>query len=64
MRRKNDPNLYIKEDKGGNFALISIYVDDLIIIGNACNLIEEIKIQLSYVFEMKVLGELHYFLGL
>ena len=64
IRSKNDPNLYIKEDEGKNVALISVYVDDLIITGNACKLIEEIKNQLSHVFEMKDLGELHYCLGL
>eukprot|EP00253_Pinus_taeda_P019494 PITA_19494 len=64
MRSKNDPNLYIKKDEDKNVALISVYVDDLIITGNACKLIEEIKNQLSHVFEMKDLGELHYFLGL
>eukprot|EP00253_Pinus_taeda_P013087 PITA_13087 len=64
MRSKNDPNLYIKEDEIKNVVLISVYVDDLIIIGNACKLIEEIKNQLSHVFEMKDLGELHYCLGL
>eukprot|EP00253_Pinus_taeda_P025555 PITA_25555 len=32
--------------------------------GNACKLIEEIKNQLSHVFEIKDLGELHYCLGL
>eukprot|EP00253_Pinus_taeda_P002026 PITA_02026 len=64
MRSKNDPNLYIKEDEGKNVALISVYVDDLIITRNACKLIEEIKIQLSHVFEMKDLREFHYCLGL
>eukprot|EP00253_Pinus_taeda_P022507 PITA_22507 len=64
MRSKNDPNLYIKEDEGKNVALISVYVDDLIITGNACKLIEEVKNQLSHVFEMKDLGELHSCLGL
>ena len=44
--------------------MISLYVDDLIIIGNACKLIEEIKNQLSHVFEMKDLGELYCCLGL
>ena len=44
MRSKNDPNLYIKEDEGKNVALIFVYVDDLVIRGNACTLIEEIKI--------------------
>ena len=42
MRSKNDPNLYIKEDEDGNVALISVFVDDLIITGSALKLIEEI----------------------
>jgi hypothetical protein len=64
MRRKSDPNLYSKFDEKGYILLISLYVDDLIIIGNAWKLIDEIKEQLSQVFEMKDIGELRYFLGL
>jgi hypothetical protein len=64
MRRKSDPNLYTKFDEQGYIVLISLYVDDLIITGNAEKLIDEIKEKLSKVFEMKDLGELHYFLGL
>lgn len=64
LKSKNDPNLYIKKDEYGNIALIFVYVDGLIITSNASKLIEEIKIQLSQVFEMKDLGELHYCLGL
>jgi hypothetical protein len=64
MRRKSDPNLYTKFDEQGYIVLISLYVDDLIITGNAKKLIDEIKEQLSKVFEMKDLGELHYCLGL
>jgi len=47
MRSKNEPNLCIKKKEDGNVALISVYVGDLIIMGNASKLIEEIKIQLS-----------------
>jgi hypothetical protein len=64
MKSMSDPNLYIKSDQEGNVSLISLYVDDLIITGNASQLIDEIKRQLSQVFEMKDLGELHYCLGL
>jgi len=64
VKSKNDPNLYVKKDEKGNVALISLYVDDLIITGSAHKLIEEIKVQLSQVFEMKDLGELHYCLGI
>jgi hypothetical protein len=64
MRSKSDPNLYTKFDEQGYIVLIFLYVDDLIITGNAGKLIDEIKEQLSQVFEMKDLGELHYCLGL
>ena len=64
MKRKSDPNIYVKKDKEGNVFLISLYVDDLIITGNACKLTVEIKNQLSREFEMKDLGKLNYCLGL
>eukprot|EP00253_Pinus_taeda_P005970 PITA_05970 len=63
-RSLNDPNLYTKINKQRKIILISLYVDDMIIIGNADNLIKEIKQQMSQVFEMKDLGDLHYCLGL
>lgn len=57
-KSKNDPNLYTMKDEKGHIVLISLYVDDLIIIGYCISLIKEIKKQLSQVFEMKDLGEL------
>ena len=44
VKRKNGPNLYVKKDENGNVASVSLYVDDLIIIGSASQLIEDIKI--------------------
>jgi len=44
---KNDPNLYTVFNNEGQMLMISLYVDDLIVIGSANNLIEEIKQQLS-----------------
>ena len=35
MRSKSDPNLYTKFDEKGHVVLISLYVDDLIIMGNS-----------------------------
>ena len=64
IKSKSDPNLYIKKDRNDQIALISLYVDDLIITGSATRMIEEIKIKLSQQFEMKDLGHLHYCLGL
>jgi hypothetical protein len=64
MRRKNDSNMYTKFDEKGHVVLVSLYVHDLIIIGNSEKIISGIKKQMSQVFEMKDLGELHYCLAL
>ena len=61
---KNDSSLYIKSDKQGNFCLISLYVDDLIITCGAYQLVVDIKSNFSQEFEMKDLGDLHYCLGI
>lgn len=63
-RSKNDPNLYTMQYEQGHIVMISMYVDNLIITGDATYLIKEIKQQMSQVFEMKHLGELRYYLGL
>jgi len=47
IKSKSDPNLYIKKDEHGNVVLISLYVNDLVIMGSATSLIYEIKRQLS-----------------
>lgn len=52
------------KDEQGCVVLISLYVDDLIIKSDAIYLIDEIKQQMSQMFEMKHLGELRYCLGL
>ena len=44
--------------------MISLYLDDLIIIGGAYQLVANIKSNLSHEFEMKDLGALHYCLGI
>eukprot|EP00253_Pinus_taeda_P023664 PITA_23664 len=52
------------KDEQGCIVLISLYVDDLIITSDATYQIDEIKEQMSQMFEMKHLGELRYYLGL
>ena len=44
--------------------MLVLYVDDLILTGDSVVEICEIKQQLGSRFEMKDLGELHYFLGI
>jgi len=43
---------------------IVVYVDDLILVCNDQNKLLQIKKELSQKFEMKDLGELHFFLGM
>lgn len=50
MKRKISSSLYIKKDKEGNFCLIYLYVDDLIITGGVYKLIAEIKSHMSHEF--------------
>ena len=63
-RSLNDPNLYTKYNNQGQIILISLYVDDMIITGDADDLIRGIKRLMAQVFEMKDLESLHYCLGL
>ncbi|MCO5562274.1 hypothetical protein L7F22_015899 [Adiantum nelumboides] len=58
-----DHSLYVRQRDAG-FKLITIYVDDLIIVGDNETEIEHVKVLLKKEFEMKDLGELRYFCGL
>jgi len=58
-----DFSLYVKKTAHG-IVIIVIYVDDLIITGDSDVDISGLKKLLKQKFEMKDLGELHYFLGI
>ena len=58
-----DHSLYVHENDTGIVA-ITIYVDDLIIVGDSAIEIDHVKGLLKQEFEMKVLGDLRYFLGI
>ena len=58
------PNLYIKKDKQQNIALISLHVDDLILIASVRGLVEEVKLHLSQEFDMRYLGQMDCCLGI
>ena len=58
-----DHSLYVRESDTG-IVVITIYVDDLIIVGDSAMEIDCVKVLLKQEFEMKDLGELRYFLGI
>ena len=57
-----DSNLYFKVVHN-HILILVLYVDDLFLIGEE-QLIEQCKRELTFEFEMKDLGLMHYFLGL
>ena len=56
-----DPCLFIKEEKNGERILLSVFVDDLIIVARDT---KEIKERLMKKFKMRDLGELKWILGM
>ena len=62
-RCKSDPNVYLQK-YDGNFLIIFLYVDDLLITGSTVACISVIKTALHNAFEMSNLGLLKQFLGL
>jgi hypothetical protein len=59
-----DPCVFTRMSKGDQLEIVSVYVDDLIIIAETLEDIRQIKQSLSQTFKMKDLGELHYCLGM
>ena len=59
---KEDHCVYIKRSKD-KFVILSLYVDDILIVGNNKEYITEIKGWLSSKFEIKDMSEAAYILG-
>ena len=59
-----DQCLFTQTDKEGNTMYLAIYVDDIIITGNAKSLIESTKAKLKERFTCSDLGEAHQLLGM
>ncbi|KAL1198528.1 putative mitochondrial protein [Cardamine amara subsp. amara] len=57
-----ESSVYRKE--GGNLLIITVYVDDLFVIGNTLEIIKEFKTGMSSKFEMSDLGKVTYYLGI
>jgi len=63
MKSEADPSVYVAQVGDVKFFIV-VYVDDLILVCNDQNKLLHIKEDLSQKFEMKDLGELHFFLGM
>jgi len=59
----NDHSLFINSSEG-SFTTLLVYVNDIILAGNDKEEIVRIKKALNYIFKIKDLGDLRYFLGL
>jgi hypothetical protein len=63
LQSNADHTLFYKHVKG-KIAILVVYVDDIVITGNAEEEIHQLKKNLAKSFEVKDLGHLHYFLGI
>ena len=63
-RSKYDPCVYYNKLPGREYIYLSLYVDDLLIASKSRSLIDKLKKQLSFEFEMKDLGEAKNVLGM
>jgi histone deacetylase 1/2 len=64
MKSEADPRVYVAQVKDMKFFIV-VYLDDLILLCNDQNkLLAKKKKELNEKFEMKDLGELHFFLGM
>ena len=62
-RSMNEPTLYVRRVTE-HILIVSVYVDDLLIIGNQEKLVEKFKINMKNKFKMNLLGLLTYFHGM
>lgn len=59
----SEHTLFVKTGKQGMLLIVSLYVDDLIFIGNNKEMFEEFKESMKKEFDMTDLGRMSYFLG-
>jgi histone deacetylase 1/2 len=63
MKSEADPSVYVARVGDVKFFIV-VYADDLILVCNDQTKLLQIKEELNQKFEMKDLGELHFFLGM
>ena len=62
--RRNIVKIFFTKTKENNLIIIQIYVDDILFGATNNNLCEEFSLLMSREFEMSMIGELTFFLGL
>ena len=62
-RNAADPCVFVRME-GDNPIIVAVYVDDLIILAKALEIMNTVKQALAERFKMKDLGEIHYCLGI
>lgn len=55
--------LFVKSDDKGNTLIVSLHVDDLIVVGSSLSMVEDFKTSMKNEFDMTDLAEMRYFLG-
>ncbi|KAG8480148.1 hypothetical protein CXB51_024926 [Gossypium anomalum] len=63
-RSLSEPTLYVKKENGKTQLIVSVYVDDLLVTGGDQAMLADFKTKMHQMFEMSVLGEMTYFLGM
>ena len=63
-RSQSEVTLYVKVNDAGDSLIVSIYVDDMLVIGSKIELVQRFKDEMEKIFEMTDLGVMKYFLGM
>ena len=59
----SDPCIYASTTKSGGLFILAVYVDNILLAGKSQQKIAQIKADLRKRFQLKDMGELHYFFG-
>ena len=63
VRSNSDHCIYVKRT-GDQFVILTLYVDDMLLIGNSVKMVNSVKSLLAKKFEMKDLGPTNFILGM
>ncbi|KAK8926133.1 hypothetical protein KSP39_PZI018401 [Platanthera zijinensis] len=64
LERSNSDHCVYFQRKGEHFTILTLYVDDMLLVGNSVKMIQQLKKLLSAKFEMKDLGPASVILGM